>query len=204
MELIHIAARLLAEEGPEAMSTRRIASDAATSTMSDLALLGRAYRHTAVANANLYSVMFGGRSLAGFQLTEEDRQYGRYTMVRVGGHPVRPLAAGGEHGDPGGELGHHGSQRTLRGLLSGGQHSDRLVGSQGGLPSAARQRTSPASAVSAAIGTTVAGTVEKGASASRSAAGTRVGTVSVFGPRMHAIRCRPVATRFSRPSDSFT
>jgi hypothetical protein len=34
-------------------------------------------------NANVYSVMFGGRSLAGFQLSEEDRQYGRFNLVRV-------------------------------------------------------------------------------------------------------------------------
>jgi AcrR family transcriptional regulator len=121
MDLIQIAARLLAEEGPEALSTRRITTEAGMSTMAvythfgsmsglvreivhegfarlarafdhiawtddpvaDMALFGRAYRHTAVDNAHLYSVMFGGRSLAGFQLTEEDRQFGRYTMVRV-------------------------------------------------------------------------------------------------------------------------
>lgn len=129
---MHIAARLLVEEGPEAMSTRRIATDAGTSTMavythfgsmsglireivhegfarlernfsrivwstdpvSDLALLGRVYRRTAVTNANLYSVMFGGRSLAGFQLTDEDRQYGRFTMVRVIECAARCVAAG--------------------------------------------------------------------------------------------------------------
>jgi AcrR family transcriptional regulator len=120
-ELIEIAAALLAEEGPESMSSRRIAKEAGTSTMAvytyfgsmsglvreivhegfgrlatafgqvewtddpvaDLALLGRVYRHTANVNANVYSVMFGGRSLAGFQLSEEDRQYGRFNLVRV-------------------------------------------------------------------------------------------------------------------------
>ena len=132
MELIQIAARLLAEEGPESMSTRRIATEAGTSTMAvythfgsmsglvreivhegfarlarnfdritwtddpvaDLALFGRAYRHTAVSNAHLYSVMFGGLSLAGFELSEEDRQYGRYTMVRVVECAARCIAAG--------------------------------------------------------------------------------------------------------------
>src|SRR6266536_2111197 len=112
--LIDIAARLLAEEGPPALSTRRIAAETGTSTMAvythfgsmsglvreivhegfvrlqsfltqvkqtddpvaDMALLGRAYRRAAVANANLYAVMFGGASLAGFSLTEEDRQHG--------------------------------------------------------------------------------------------------------------------------------
>jgi AcrR family transcriptional regulator len=130
-ELIGIAARLLAEEGPEAMTTRRIATEAGTSTMAvytyfgnmsglvreivhegfarlshnfagiefsadpvaDLSLFGRAYRHTAVTEANLYAVMFGGLSLAGFELTEEDRQYGRYTMARVVQCAARCIAA---------------------------------------------------------------------------------------------------------------
>jgi AcrR family transcriptional regulator len=132
LSLIHIAARLLAEEGPESMSTRRIATEAGTSTMAvythfgsmsglvreivhvgfarlerafagiiytddpvaDLALFGRAYRHTAVTDSHLYSVMFGGRSLAGFELSEEDRQYGRYTMVRVVECAARCVEAG--------------------------------------------------------------------------------------------------------------
>lgn len=132
MELIQIAARLLAEEGPEAMSTRKIATEAGTSTMAvythfgsmsglvreivhegfgrlarhfdriawtddpvaDMALFGRAYRFTAVSGANLYSVMFGGRSLAGFELSESDRQYGRYTMARVVECAARCIEAG--------------------------------------------------------------------------------------------------------------
>jgi AcrR family transcriptional regulator len=131
-ELIHIAARLLAEEGPESMSTRRIATEAGTSTMAvythfgsmsglvreivhegfgrlqsnferirwtddpvaDLALFGRAYRYTAVTNSHLYAVMFGGLSLAGFELTEDDRQYGRFTLVRVVEGAARAIAAG--------------------------------------------------------------------------------------------------------------
>jgi AcrR family transcriptional regulator len=130
--LIHIAARLLAQEGPESMSTRRIATEAGTSTMAvythfgsmsglvkeivhegfgrlqknfehirwtddpvaDLALFGRAYRHTAVTNPHLYAVMFGGLSLAGFELTEDDRQYGRFTLVRVVEGAARSIAAG--------------------------------------------------------------------------------------------------------------
>ncbi|OLF10333.1 TetR/AcrR family transcriptional regulator [Actinophytocola xanthii] len=121
VELVQIAARLLAEEGPESLSARRITSEAGTSTMAvythfgsmsglvreivhegfsrlerafsqiaesddpvaDLAAFGRAYRRTAVDNPDLYSVMFGGRTLAGFRLTEEDRQYGRFTLSRV-------------------------------------------------------------------------------------------------------------------------
>jgi len=48
-----------------------------------MALLGRAYRHNAMANQHLYVVMFGGSSVAWFALTEEDRQHGRYTLVDV-------------------------------------------------------------------------------------------------------------------------
>ncbi len=62
--------------------------------VADMALLGRAYRHAAVANANLYAVMFGGASLAGFSLTEEDRQHGRYTMADVVECAGRCVAAG--------------------------------------------------------------------------------------------------------------
>jgi AcrR family transcriptional regulator len=119
--MIEISARLLAGEGPEAMSSRRIAKELGTSTMAvythfgsmsglvremvhegfgrlaaafdriewsddpvcDMALVGRVYRRSANENANLYSVMFGGRTLAGFELSEEDRQYGRFNLVRV-------------------------------------------------------------------------------------------------------------------------
>lgn len=119
--LVDIAARLLAEHGAQALSTRKIAAEAGTSTMAvythfgnmsglvremvhegfarlerqfagvrrtddpvaDMAVLGYAYRHNAKANSHLYAVMFGGQSLAGFSLTEDDRQYGRYTLLTV-------------------------------------------------------------------------------------------------------------------------
>ncbi|KOX24121.1 TetR/AcrR family transcriptional regulator [Nocardiopsis sp. NRRL B-16309] len=119
--LIDTAARLLTTEGPRALSTRRIAQEAGSSTMAvythfdgmgglvhamvregftrleehltsvrptadpvcDLALLGRAFRHNAAHNAHLYTVMFGGCSLAGFSLSEDDRQHGRYTLRNV-------------------------------------------------------------------------------------------------------------------------
>jgi AcrR family transcriptional regulator len=119
--LVDVAARLLVEEGPQALSTRHIAAAAGSSTMAvythfggmsglvreivhegfarlqrsltqvertddpiaDLALMGRAYRRNAAANLHLYAIMFGGSSLAGFSLTEEDRQYGRYTLATV-------------------------------------------------------------------------------------------------------------------------
>jgi AcrR family transcriptional regulator len=130
--LIDAAARLLAQQGPQTLSTRRIAAETGTSTMAvythfgsmsglvreivtegflrlqgfltrvaatddpvaDMALLGRAYRQAAVANANLYAVMFGGESVAGFELTEEDRQHGRYAMVDVIECAGRCLSAG--------------------------------------------------------------------------------------------------------------
>ncbi|HEY9474916.1 MAG TPA: TetR/AcrR family transcriptional regulator [Mycobacteriales bacterium] len=119
--LVDVAARLLATEGPQALTARRVAAGAGSSTMAiytrfgrmnglvraivhegfarlqgyltrveqttdpvaDLALLARAYRYNAVANPHLYTVMFGGSSLGGFSLTEEDRQHGRYTLHNV-------------------------------------------------------------------------------------------------------------------------
>ncbi|MFD7659887.1 TetR/AcrR family transcriptional regulator [Actinosynnema sp. NPDC059797] len=130
--LVDIAARLLAEHGAEALSTRKIAAEAGTSTMAvytyfggmsglvremvhegfarlerqfarvrqtddpvaDVLVLGHAYRHNAKANSHLYAVMFGGQSLAGFSLTEDDRQYGRYTLVDVVACVTRCVEAG--------------------------------------------------------------------------------------------------------------
>jgi len=130
--LIEIGARLLADEGPRALSTRRIAAEAGTSTMAvytyfggmsglvremvhegfarlqqhlaqvattddpvaDMALMGRAYRHNALANPHLYAVMFGGSSLAGFELTDEDRQHGRYNLSNVVDCARRCITAG--------------------------------------------------------------------------------------------------------------
>ncbi|MDP9868114.1 MULTISPECIES: TetR/AcrR family transcriptional regulator [Streptosporangium] len=130
--LVDIAARLLADEGPQALSARRIATEAGSSTMAvytnfggmsglvremvyegfarlqsyfshvaqttdpvaDIALFGRAYRHNALTNPHLYAVMFGGASLAGFSLTAEDRQYGRYTLSTVVECATRCITAG--------------------------------------------------------------------------------------------------------------
>lgn len=65
--------------------------------VADLALLGRAFRENALGNAHLYSVMFGGCSLAGFRLSEEDRQHGRYTLRNVSACVARCVAAGRFH-----------------------------------------------------------------------------------------------------------
>jgi AcrR family transcriptional regulator len=130
--LIETAARLLAEEGPGALSTRRLAAEVGTSTMavytyfggmddlvramvregfaklddrmsavaetedpaSDVAALGLAYRRNAIEHRHLYSVMFGGSNLAGFRLTDEDRQHGRYAMETLVRAVARCMAAG--------------------------------------------------------------------------------------------------------------
>jgi len=61
--------------------------------VADMALYGRVYRHNAVSSRYVFEVMFGGSSLAGFSLTEEDRQYGRYTLAPVIDCAVRCIAA---------------------------------------------------------------------------------------------------------------
>ena len=143
--LIDVAARLLAEEGPKAMSTRRIAAEADTSTMAvythfgsmsglvreivyegfarlqtnfslvqetddpvaDLCVHGRAYRGNAQANPFLYSAMFGGESLSGFELTEDDRQHGRYVLVAVVQCVARCIESGRFRPGDAGMVGHH-------------------------------------------------------------------------------------------------
>ncbi|HEY1628062.1 MAG TPA: TetR/AcrR family transcriptional regulator [Streptosporangiaceae bacterium] len=62
--------------------------------VADMALLGRVYRHNAITNRHVFEVMFGGSSLAGFALTEEDRQHGRYTLSTVVDTAHRCAAAG--------------------------------------------------------------------------------------------------------------
>ena len=137
--LMETAARLLAEEGPTALSTRRLAAAAGTSTMAvythfggmddlvramvhegfqrlnvrmvaidesddpvaDVAAMGIAYHDNAVENRHLYSVMFGGSSLGGFSLTEDDRQYGRFALLPVVTAVARCMEAGRfTKGDP--------------------------------------------------------------------------------------------------------
>jgi AcrR family transcriptional regulator len=130
--LLETAARLLTEEGPAALSTRRLARLLGTSTtavytyfdgmddlvramvyegfarlherlrrvrptadpVADLAMLGRAYRASALAHPHLYTAMFGGSSLGGFSLTEDDRQHGRYTFDVVIDTAARCIDAG--------------------------------------------------------------------------------------------------------------
>jgi AcrR family transcriptional regulator len=143
--LIDVAARLLAEEGPQALSTRRIAAEADTSTMAvythfggmsglvreivyegfarlqnhfsqlkqtddpvaDLCLHGRAYRGNAQTNSHLYAAMFGGESLSGFELSEEDRQHGRYVLAGIVECVGRCIEAGRFRAADPGMVAHH-------------------------------------------------------------------------------------------------
>ncbi len=143
--MIDIAAQLLAEEGPRALSTRRIATEADTSTMAvythfggmsglvreivhegfarlqghfsqvketddpvaDLGVYGRAYRGNARGNSHLYAAMFGGESLSGFELTEEDRQHGRYVLAGIAGCVSRCIEGGRFRPSDPGMIAHH-------------------------------------------------------------------------------------------------
>jgi AcrR family transcriptional regulator len=143
--LIDVAARLLAEEGPRALSTRRIAAEADTSTMAvythfggmsglvreivyegfarlqdhfsqvkqtedpvaDLCVHGRAYRANALFNAHLYAAMFGGESLSGFELSEDDRQHGRYVLASIVECVGRCIEAGRFRPADAGMVAHH-------------------------------------------------------------------------------------------------
>jgi AcrR family transcriptional regulator len=130
--LIEAAARLLAEEGPHALSTRRLAAAVGTSTtavythfggmddlvramvregfvrlnarmlavartqdpVAEVAALGIAYRDNALENRHLYFAMFGGSTLGGFALTDDDRQHGRYALAPVVSAVARCMEAG--------------------------------------------------------------------------------------------------------------
>ena len=153
--LIETAAGLLAEEGPLALSTRRLATEVGTSTtavythfggmddlvravahegfarlnvrmravgesadpVADVAALGLAYRRNAQDNPALYTVMFGGAGLGGFSMTDEDRQYGRFTLEILVGAVARCVAAGRFHAeDP--QVIAHQMWIALHGLVS--------------------------------------------------------------------------------------
>ncbi|GAA3865764.1 TetR/AcrR family transcriptional regulator [Streptomyces sedi] len=62
--------------------------------VADMALLGRVYRHNARVRPHLYAVMFGGASLAGFSLSDDDRTHGRYTLTPVIACARRCIACG--------------------------------------------------------------------------------------------------------------
>jgi AcrR family transcriptional regulator len=116
--LLAAAARVLSEEGPAALTTRRLAREVAASTMAvythfgslpelvravihegfrrladrlralprtedpvaDLAAMCRASLDYARAEPHLVAVMFGGSTLAGFEMGEEDLRIGGYAL----------------------------------------------------------------------------------------------------------------------------
>jgi AcrR family transcriptional regulator len=130
--LLDEAARVLAEEGPAALSARRLVKAVGASTMAvythfgsmpglvrevmregverflgrvedvvpgsdpvlELTELCRVYQEFARAEPDVYAVMFGGSSLAGFELTQEDRQMG-VALLRHPRDAIRRCIAAG-------------------------------------------------------------------------------------------------------------
>jgi AcrR family transcriptional regulator len=136
VRLIETAAALLAVEGPHALSTRRVASEAGTSTTAiysllgskhdlvramylegftrlearlatvpttsdpagDTASLGHAYLDNALANPNLYNVMFS-HPVAEFRPSEEDAAFALTTLQTLIDAVQRAVDAGQFAGD---------------------------------------------------------------------------------------------------------
>lgn len=130
--LLDEAARVLAEEGPAALSARRLVKAVGASTMAvythfgsmpglvrevmregvarfegrvgavgegddpvrEVAELCRIYQEFAHAEPDVYAVMFGGSAIAGFELTDEDRQMG-VRLLRYPRNAIRRCAAAG-------------------------------------------------------------------------------------------------------------
>lgn len=76
-------AREIVTEGFERLQKALTSVAPSDDPVADLAGLGRAYRANALANPDLYAAMFGGSALSTFELTEDDRQHGRYTLINV-------------------------------------------------------------------------------------------------------------------------
>lgn len=93
--------RAVAHEGFERLNVRMGAVGESADPVADVAELGIAYRHNALENPALYAVMFGGAELGGFSLTDEDRQYGRFTLEILVGAVGRCIESGRfRPGDP--------------------------------------------------------------------------------------------------------
>ncbi|MER6091150.1 TetR/AcrR family transcriptional regulator [Streptomyces bluensis] len=130
--LLDEAARVLAEEGPAALSARRLVKAVGASTMAvythfgsmpalvrevmregverflsrvdavapgtdpvrELTELCRVYQEFARAEPDVYAVMFGGSSLAGFELTQDDRKMG-VALLRHPRDAIRRCIASG-------------------------------------------------------------------------------------------------------------
>lgn len=137
--LVEVAAHLVREEGPPALSARKLAAAAGTSTMAvythfggmpglvramvaegfdrlfakvaevpvtddpvaDLRGAGAAYRAHALADPDLYAVMFGAATLGDYRLHQEDRALGLDAFAQIVGFMERGMAAGVlRQGDP--------------------------------------------------------------------------------------------------------
>ncbi|MEV5573190.1 TetR/AcrR family transcriptional regulator [Spirillospora sp. NPDC052269] len=75
--------REMVHEGFDRLQTHFARVGDSPDPVTDMALLGHAYRRNAARNPHLYAIMFGTTTHTGFRLTEPDRQYGRHTLARV-------------------------------------------------------------------------------------------------------------------------
>ncbi|MEU8404993.1 TetR/AcrR family transcriptional regulator [Micromonospora sp. NPDC048842] len=72
--------RAVIREGFSRLADRLATVKASEDPVADSFQLAIAYRRSAHLAPHLYAVMFGGSSIAGFQLSEEDRHLGLYTL----------------------------------------------------------------------------------------------------------------------------
>ncbi|MGC5289663.1 TetR/AcrR family transcriptional regulator [Micromonospora sp. DT231] len=72
--------RAVIREGFARLADRLATVHASDDPVADSFQLAIAYRQSAHLAPHLYAVMFGGSSIAGFQLSEEDRRIGLYTL----------------------------------------------------------------------------------------------------------------------------
>jgi AcrR family transcriptional regulator len=86
--------RALVREGFARLNERMTAVGTSADPVADVVALGRAYRQNATDNAHMYAVMFGSSGGAGFALTDEDRQHGRYTLEILVRAVARCMATG--------------------------------------------------------------------------------------------------------------
>lgn len=86
--------RAMVHEGFTRLNRRMSEVGDCDDPVADVAALGRVYRQNSVEHSHLYSVMFGGSSLAGFSLNDDDRQHGRYTLEILVNAVARCMVAG--------------------------------------------------------------------------------------------------------------
>lgn len=109
--------RAMVHEGFARLSARMREVGPCADPVADVAALGVAYRRNALENASLYAVMFGCAALGGYSLTDEDRQYGRFTLEILVEAVRRCIEAGRfRPGDP--QVAAHQMWIALHGLVS--------------------------------------------------------------------------------------